>query len=882
MQMTRIFPPALFVGAALWAFTSVPEAADLHGRVIDRGTLKADGSARGIGGVQVTVYDGAKKIGSAMTNGRGVYRIRKVSVPNVKAVYLARRWRPEQVLRLYHLSPTDTASRDVYMDAAPLEKNPKPPKGKDAKAGNDAKPFGYYPGLARGFLNLARQEAFFRENPEDSSVDLSAFFDARDTSAAYAGAMSELLWAEFLSQDRPLETRYYLAASLFPLLDSLGWGRLQGMKRYLETPPEAVREISGALRDALREPKKLPGPKEVRKSKASPELAAQIAAELLADPDLSERAKDRFLARWKKLWGKEAPAYRDESGDEAAFKPAALMSRIAAARPQNATAQYLKGRGQFAARDYAGALDALEEANKLTTGGHSSARYLEAVALMRLGRESEALGRFQALREAPDPFWKARGLFGVGLLAEKEGRHSEAANALWKSVRLIPAADAVDILAEVSLKLNDRAEMEKLLQERAAAGDPRAHYWLGRYAELDTQPGVALDHYKRAWEAAPAPEYAEALARLNVAQEEYGPALALLEPVRAYLTLGGRQSLAECLLQAGRSLDAAKEFKAVYEAKPQPEILARYVDALLRANRPGEALSLARSFPDQTHPKARFALAKALIGAHKTDQARPILESLSKQEENNADFHHYLGVTYFEDRNWSKAKREFDDALKYRQDHLEAIFYTGLCGVKLGRPDAAREYFNELAQRTSPEWKAKGLLGVGLTFAAQGKPEAAENFYARSLLAVESAEAQALLALSKRRLGAPEKWVPLAQKAYALDNHEPKAVLAMGEAYLASGRKKEALRHYQEALVDDPNSCDLLAGLARAQNLTGDFSGGRRSSDKAIALCPQEPEPYLWAGVASDKAGKRDEARDFFKAYKKAGGDVALLPEDYR
>jgi tetratricopeptide (TPR) repeat protein len=880
MQMTRIFPPALFAWAALWPL-SRPEAADLHGRVIDRGTLKADGSARGIGGVQVTVYDGQKKIGSAVTNGRGIYRIRKVSVPNVKAVYAVRRWRPEQILRLYHLSPADTASRDVYLDAAPLEKNPKPPKGKDAKSGNDAKPTGYYPSLARGFLNLTRQESFFRENPEDSAVDLSAFFDARDTSAAYAGAMCEFLWAEFLSQDRPLETRYYLAAALFPLLDSLGWGRLQGMKRYLEVPPETVRELSAGMRDALREPKKLPGPKEIRKLKAPPELAAQIAAELLADPDLSERAKDRFLARWKKQWGKEAPAYRDEGGDEAAFKPAVLMARIASARPQNATAQYLKGRGQFSMRDYAGALDALEEANKLTTGGHSSARYLEAVALMRLGRESEALGRFQALREAPDPFWKARGLYGAGLLAEKEGRHSEAANALWKSVRLIPAADAVDLLAEVSLKLTDRVEIEKLLHERAA-GDPRAHYWLGRYAEVDTQPGVALDHYKRAWDAVPAPVYAEALARLNVAQEEYGPALALLEPMRAYLTPGGRQSLAECMLQAGRSLDAAKEFKLVYEARPQPEIMARYVDALLRANRPGEALSLARSYSDQTHPKARFALAKALIGVHKTDQARPILESLSKQEENNADFHHYLGVTYFQDRNWSKAKREFDDALKYRQDHLEAIYYTGLCGVKIGRPEAAREYFNELAQRTSPEWKAKGLLGVGITFAAQGKPEAAENFYARSLLAVETAEAQALLALSKRRLGAPEKWAHLAQKAYALDNHEPKAVVAMGEALLALGKKREALKHYQDALADDPNSCDLLAGLARAQNLTGDYSGGRRSSDKAISLCPQEPEPYFWAGMASDKAGKRDEARDFFKAYRKAGGDVALLPEDYR
>lgn len=878
----RFVPRFALIAAAVFGFFAArPQAGDLHGRVVDRGTLRPDGSARGIGGVQVAVYDGQRKIGAAVTNGRGIYRIRKVAVPNVKVVYLSRAWRPEQVLRFYHLSPSDTSARDVYVDATPQEKPAKPGKAGKGDNAREAKAGGYYPGLARGFLTLARQESFFREKAEDSVVHLSAFFDGRDTSAAYAGAMCELLWAEFLSQDRPVETRYYLASALLPLLDSLGWGKLQGMKRYLEVDPETVKDVSAQLRAAIREPRKLPSPKEVRKTKAPFELVSQIASELLGDPSLSEKAKDRFLARWKKAWGKEAPGYRDE-GDEASFRPNALMARIAAAHPQNPEAQYLKGRGLFAARDYAGAIAALEEANKLTPSGHHAARYLDAEALMRLGRDAEALGRFQALREAPDAYWKAKGSYGVAVLAEKEGRHSEAANALWKSVRLSPFPEALDLLAEISLRLTDRGEIEKLLQEHALTGDPRAHYWLGRIAEADTQPGVALDHYKKAWEEAPAPEYAEALARLSIAQEEYAPALALLEPLRAYLTPDGRQALAECLLQAGRNPDAAREFKSVYAAKPTAEILARYVEALLRSNRPAEALAVVRAFPDPSHPKARFALARAEIGNHRSDEARPILESLSKQDENNADYHHYLGRCYYEDRNWSKAKREFDEALKYRQDHLEALYFTGLCGVKLGHPEAAREYFNELAQRASPEWKAKGFLGVGLSFAAQGKPEAAENFYARSLQVVESAEAEALLALSKRRLGAPDQWVPLAQKAYARDHFEPTAVVAMGEALLAQGKKREALRHYQEALADNPSSCELLAGQARAQSLSGDYPGGRRSSDKAISLCPQEPEPYYWAGFASDKSGNRDEARDFFKAFRKAGGDVALLPEDYR
>ncbi|MDB5050933.1 MAG: hypothetical protein JWO30_4004 [Fibrobacteres bacterium] len=870
----RVSPTICLLGLLTLVVPS--RGADFHGRVVDRGTLRPDGSAKGISGVQVSLYDGKKLLASATTNSKGTYRIRKVTVPRFRAMYQVRGYYPSQISRAYFLAAADTASRDVYVDAAPVEKVEKPEKG---DGGNKAKG-GYYAGLARGFLALAREESFFREDQEDSTVDLSAFFDGRDSSSEYLGVMSELLWAEFLAQDRPLETRYYLAAALFPALDSLGWGRLQGMKRYLEVTPEAVREVANAMREGLGNPKKLPSPKDVRKAKAPLELASQIASEYLSDGDLSERAKDRFLARWKKVWGKEAPSFKEDT-EEAAFKPNALLSKLAGSKSVSPTVHYLRGRGLFAIRDYSGAADELGDANRLR-GSYPAAKHLEAICYMRMGRDQEALGRFQALREAPDPYWKAKGYYGLGMLAEKEQRHSEAAADLWKAVRLAPEPELVYLLAEVSLKLNDRAEVEKILQQRAAKGEHRAHYWLGRYGEEDQQIGVAEDHYRKAWEGAPAPEYAEALSRLYLAREEYGPALTLLEPIRAHLTPGGRLELAECLLQAGRSAEASKEYQAAYAAGPTAETLARYVEALVQANRASEAIAIVNAFPDQTQPKVRFALAKANVGNHEPDKARPILEELVKREDNNADYHFLLGLCYYEDRNYSKAKREFDEALKYRQDHLEAIYYTGLCGVKLGKAEAARNYFNELAQRTSADWKAKGLMGVGISFAAQDKPEAAENFYQRSLGVLETAEAEALLALSKRRLGAPEKWVPLAKKAYELDPRQPKAALAMGEALIAQGKKRDALKHFQEALLNNPNSCDLLAGMAKSQYLTGAYQAGRNTSDKAIAICPSEPEPYYYAAVTSDKLRNKKEAEDFFKAFRKAGGDEGMLPEEYR
>lgn len=861
---------------ALTVLSAPVQAADLHGRVIDRGTLREDGSAKGIAGVQVSAYDGKKLIGSATTNAKGAYHIRKVTAPRVRAIYQARgsaAFHPSRVSRSYLMAAADTASRDVYLDAAPREK---PVSGKGDRQARG----GYYPGLAKGFIALARQETFFREDPEDSILDPSAYFDARDTSSEYVGVMCELLWAEFLSQDRPLETRYYLASALFPILDSLGWGRLQGMKKYLDVNPESVREVANAMREGIRNPKKLPTPKEVRKAKAPLDLASQIASEYLSDGDLSEKAKDRFLARWKIVWGKEAPSFR-EDGEESVFRPNALLAKLAKSKPESPAVHYLRGRGLFAVRDYPGAADELGMANRLK-GSYPAARHLEAMAYIEMGREHEALGRFQALREAPDPYWKAKAYYGLALLAEKEQRHSEAASNLWKAVRLDSGPEGIHLLAEVSLQLTDRGEVEKLLEQRSDKGDHLAHYWLGRFAEKDQQTGVAEVHYRKAWEGSSAPEYAEALSRIYLTREEYGPALSLLEPLRARLSPAGKLELAECFLQAGRSMEASKEYQAGYAAQPTPENLSRYVEALVQSNRAHEALAIVKESGDQNNPKVRFALAKAHVGDHQPDKARPILEELVKRQENNADYHFLLGLCYYEDRNYSKAKREFDETLKYRQDHTEAIYYTGLSGIRLGRAEAARNYFNELAQRTSAEWKARGLMGVGLTFAAQDKPEAAENYYERSLAILETSEAQALLALSKRSLGAPEKWVPLAKKAFEMDNRQPKAVQAMGEGLIAQGRKRDALRHFQEAVLNSPNSCDLLAGLAKSQYLTGAFQAGLATSSTAIRICPQEPEPYYYAGAASDKLRNKREAEDYFKSFRKAGGSPDLLPEEYR
>lgn len=838
------------------------DAGEIQGRVIDRGTLGADGRAKGIPGVTVTVQEGRKSVGSTVTNAKGEYRLKKVPALS-RVVYKAKGGQPASLTRVYAVNPSDTGAFDVAFDRPPKEA------------------LEYWRNVASAFIRMPVQGSFFRE-ASDTAFTMGGAFIAGDSSGDYRGAVASLLWAEFLSQERPITARYHLAHALKGKLDSLGWEVPPGMDRYLETDPIALESYLADLRSAFKDPKKLPNQKEVRKAGVPPDLAAQLAVRNLQTAGLNKRKRDQFKARWKKVWGRDLPEVEEEELEP--FNPALLVERMADGKPGSFAANFLKGRALYAAKRYGPAAEALERANKLKPGVFPAARYLEAMALMHQGRDSEALGRFQALREAPDPAWKAKAWYGLGVISLKEKRPAEAASDLLRSVRLVPDPETIFLLAEVSSKLNDNTETEKLLQAMVVKrpGEHRAHYWLGRYAEKREQVGVAEDHFRKAWEASPSAEYAEALGRLFATREEWAAALGVLEPIKAKLSPEGRERYADCLMHAGRSRDAVREYSAAFLARPTPALLGRHVDALLQSGKADEAQAAIGGFADQGHPAVKLAQAKVSLRLGENQKARLLLEDLVKREETNPELHFLLGLGWYNERAYGKARREFDLALKYRADYLEAVYYSGLVLVKSGRYEEARNFFNELAQRTSPEWRAKGFTGVGLSFAAQQKPEAAENYYQRSVTAMETAEALGLMALSKRRLGGPEHWEADARRAFELDNRHPKAVLALGEVYFHKGKASVALKLFQKANELTPGSCDILAGLARSQYLMGQYQASRGTSAQAISQCPGEADPLFIAAAASDKLRNKKEAEDYFRAYRKAGGDEDKLPEEYR
>ncbi len=858
---------------------------ELQGRVIDRSSistpdhdLKSDkgtdlNSFRGILGVKVTVFDGKKNIATQMTDEKGFYQFKRLNVNHCRVVYSSKKYYPNSIRRSYTL--VENGLRNIYLDPGFNPENRSPSHKK-----NEIKTLGNYHQVASGLLALSHQQDFFREDVEDSTLNLSAFFDPNDSSDQFPCLFGEMLWAEFLSQERPLETRYYLAAALSPLLDSLHWGPFQGMEPYLNVSIEALQKTSSAMHEAMHNPKKLPNPADIRKCGLAVNLASQLANEYLADPALSESAKDRFLAQWKKSWGKDAPTFQEDA-ESPNFDLAKIIAKLAREKSDLAEAQYLLGRGLFAEKKYGKAIEALHAAIRLEQ--NQTAQFLEAEAYFRLKKNNEAKSRFNVLAENGSPNWKSQSYRSLAKIAEQEKQNAEAVDLYWKAEKALPNLENIYRLAEISLKIKDHDEIETKL---AALADQKENadirYWLGRYAEENQQGGVAEDHYRKAWALSPKVEYAEALGRIYMGRDNYIGALDILSQVTSGLTPVGLHAYAQCLLQLGRVQEAGKVYREAYTAHPSPELLLGLVESLIQGSRYHEALILAQGYPDQSPLPIRIALVKASIANHDADKAKPILQDLLKKDESNPDYHCLLGLVYYEVGKVDKAGDEFDKALRYRQDFSEATYYAGMAFLKLGKPDVAKGLFNELTQKTSPEWKTKGLMGMGRVFNAQQKPEAAESYYQRSIDVQETAEAEALLALSRRRLGGPEKWVALANKAYSLDENHPLAVKVMGECLWAQNKKNQAIELLKKNLEANPNACEPLIALSKFHYMMNAFSPAQGISARATEHCAQDPESFFYAGLIENKMQNHDAAVADFKSFKKAGGDKGLIPEEYR
>ncbi|MEO7425458.1 MAG: tetratricopeptide repeat protein [Fibrobacteria bacterium] len=513
-----------------------------------------------------------------------------------------------------------------------------------------------------------------------------------------------------------------------------------------------------------------------------------------------------------------------------------------------------------------------EAASALADIRFNERKYRDAVALY---------SKVTAAKSAEKGVWAN---YGYALIETKN--IDEAKRALQRAVDLGEKSPRVmTSLARIYKEQGNSDKAEEILSEMVKK-DPRNHlafYWLGQIAMDRGQPGVAEDDFKKAQLLAPAnPDYAEALARMQYNKDEFASAARLLEPVRANLSSSGRLIYGDCLMKQGKNEAALAEFNAVFAKDPSAPVLAKLAELQINKGNSREAIRTIDGSEFREDSTVQFALAKARLETRETEKARDVLELLIRANKYNAAYYHYRGLSYYYERNYSKAKRDFDLALKYNPDYMDAVYHIGLCLLRDGSTSDAKNYFKELSQHANVNWQAKGYLGLAMSFESEKKYEAAENFLQKSVAADETPEALSLWAKVLLKMRKPTEAEKRARRALELQPGNATAVMAMGDVLLAQNHKPEALSLAKKALEGNPSSCELLIGSAKINFAAGNYETSRSNSNYAISICPEEAFPYYYAGVVADKKYQKKEAKDYFKAFKKHGGDEALLPADYR
>ncbi len=442
-------------------------------------------------------------------------------------------------------------------------------------------------------------------------------------------------------------------------------------------------------------------------------------------------------------------------------------------------------------------------------------------------------------------------LHGIARLHKAAGELVLAKNALEDLVVLQPENDEASAwLAELDMNLNQLDKAEEMYVQ-AAQADPNKI------------------------------EYTQGLAEVYLKRGDAESVLEILEPARGRLTTDGRLVYADGLRLAGKSENAVSVYLEAYQKLPSVRALCGLASAHLDLNKPLEAKQLIEASQFQTDPEIRLRLGQIFFAMHENEKAARILQSLVKENPANPYFLLALAQVHAQQKNNPLALKEFLAVLQLRADLAPAAFGAGMLLISNGLLKEARTYFFALGQSLAKPDRALGLQGLAAASEAEKKPGEAADYLEQAVEVYPTASALAklsVLCLKLGRIKPAEEW---AQKSLETNENFTDGILALAEAMLAQSQNEVARDYLKEAIVRNPKSCELQLEFSKVLVAMENFQDIASNNNPVLSLCPDEALSYYYAGVGADRGYQKKKAEEYFRSYKKLGGDLSNLPKGY-
>ena len=494
------------------------------------------------------------------------------------------------------------------------------------------------------------------------------------------------------------------------------------------------------------------------------------------------------------------------------------------------------------------ALDAL--AAKLARGNlRAEARYWAGLAQLALARDDAAARSFSsALEEAPDHALAAAMEFSWGESLRKQGKASEAETHYGRVLERWPespwADDALQVLAELAFDRRDDARVERCARQFAEkhADSPlrsRVEQTLGRTLLRQGRYQEAVARFSSLSKGSPPADAGESSEKTPAEQDSfsrqnvyylglahlgagnYEQSLAALDQVRPQpqdgeLAAGVHVARASALLALKRFADAVEPLRAYLASHPQG--------------------------PDAAECTARLAVALAETGDF--DEAEKAWTAL---EEKHATCPLFLPTTHY---------------LAHRAQAQ-------------GKLDLARRLFTALAEnKSSPEYAAKGLAGLGKLQLESGQAEDSSHTFEKLLAQAPERSQAAEAALLRARALEAEKRHDAALTAYRLvweqfadSGQAPSAMLDAARLHERLGQRSEACDLLRRLTADFPRFPQMDAALYQFAWLLADLGKGKESAAAFGRLAAEFAGTRYGADAAYRLAERAAEQRDDARAH---------------
>ena len=583
----------------------------------------------------------------------------------------------------------------------------------------------------------------------------------------------------------------------------------------------------------------------------------------------------RLLGDCRQAGGKYQPALEDYKR-ALGFDPndkAAAISRLDVTRALNLTAEIPAALSDAVRLDSANvdACLALGEIRLKASDFPAAAALYRRAALAR-DNDADAWARYgDALEGSAGRGDRSRNTEAMQAWDKAYGLGDRNAYTLQGLARLHREAGSLD---KAEGALEDLVAMQPDNDEACA--------WL---AELQLKNGKlerAEELFAQAAQAAPEKlGYTEGLGEIYLRRSDAESALELLDPKKAQLSPAGRLTLADAMRILGKTDAALPIYWDVNQKAPSARALAGLSDALLEKGKPLDAKRQIESSAFAKEPLVQMRLAQALLAMHDREKSSDILEGLVKSDPENADYLYNLGLVHYELKNLPLALKEFKAVLVKRADHAGAAYHAGLILLAQGLPNDARTYFFSLAQTVAKPDRAMGLRGLGEASMAEKNLSEASDYLVQAAEVNPTPDIYAELSEIQLALGSAPQAEEWAQKSLEADEDYPRGIVALAEVMMATGRKDEARDFLKEALNRNPRACGVHLESQKVNLALENMQGIATASRQVLTLCPDEPLSYYYAGVAADRSYQKKQAEEYFKSYKKLGGDKSALPKGY-